>query len=142
MNARLFFPALLPSFAAALVLWTPDAGRGYAAAPEHEILVQCDASPVLCDALMLALAHRARDAVVRAIPADGPDAKGASQMLVRFHVQDSTQSRLRGHLSWRTGPAPAVSGPSLDLSVVDHTIQNHMLRDFADLLVRESGLPF
>ena len=142
MSARLSLPALLPSVATALLLWAPEAARGYAGSAQAEILIQCEAGPVLCAALTQALADHAGGAVVRPVPADGAGAPDRAGTLVRYHQEDSTGTRVRGHLSWQTGTGPATSGPSLGLTVMDHTIQDHMLRDFAELLVRNSGLPF
>ncbi|WP_158971443.1 hypothetical protein [Chachezhania sediminis] len=140
MSVRLSLPVLLPCVAVAALLNMADAGRGHAAATGPEILFSCDVAPVLCEALIAALGERG--ASVRPATADPEVAADATRMRVRLHMEDHSQTRVRGHLSWQMGTAPAAHGPSFDLTVMDHVIQDDMLRDFADLLVARSGLPF
>ena len=66
---------------------------------------------------------------------------------VTFVAEKATNTSLSGHLEWRGTPGKtghmrtAGQGPTLELTVMDATLNDRMLAAFAAQLVRHSNLP-
>ncbi len=66
---------------------------------------------------------------------------------VTFVAEKATNTSLSGHLEWQVTPGntgrmrPAGQGPTLELTVMDATLNDRMLAAFAAQLVRHSNLP-
>jgi hypothetical protein len=124
---------------AALCLHGYSAVRADAGA--HMIGIVCEdvRLAVLCDELAQALSDKQPERRVEVM--DAEDAAQNAHLTLRFvstHVSDSV---LSGHLSWRESTGKSGTGTAIDLTVMDATINDEMLRDYARQLLSFTDLP-
>ena len=63
--------------------------------------------------------------------------------MVIYLVQNSrTNDMLSGHLTWSGAEVSPGTGPILELSVMDTTLSDEMIADFAAQLIETTNLPF
>ncbi len=106
------------------------------------VVLQCDVQthPQICSALAEALRQRLPDqSLVIVDPADALEPP-APALTIRYREQNRTQDWLVGQLIWQVQQEPPVTGPALELSVMDKNLQGIDLASFAEALIQISGL--
>lgn len=106
------------------------------------VVLQCDVQthPQICSALAEALQQKLPDqSLVIVDPADALEPP-APALTIRYREQNRTQDWLVGQLIWQVQQEPPVTGPALELSVMDKNLQGIDLASFAEALIQISGL--
>ncbi len=106
------------------------------------VVLQCDVQthPQICSALAEALQQKLPDqSLVVVDPADALEPP-APALTIRYREQNRTQNWLVGQLIWQVQQEPPVTGPALELSVMDKNLQGIDLASFAEALIQISGL--
>lgn len=106
------------------------------------VVLQCDVQthPQICSALAEALQQKLPDqSLVIVDPADALEPP-APALTIRYREQNRTQDWLVGQLIWQVQQEPPVTGPTLELSVMDKNLQGIDLASFAEALIQISGL--
>lgn len=103
---------------------------------------------VLCDdARLTAMCNEIARALANARPAhrvEVTEAKEASEdahLTLRFVTARFTETMLAGHLVWQDAKGGSGTGTEIDLTVLDASIDDGMLRDYARQLLSFTDLP-
>ncbi len=105
------------------------------------IRINCDDARLkpICDELALALldAQSARRVEV----VDDEKATGQAHLTVRFVPAHFTGTVVSGHLAWTDGEGATGLGTDIDLTVLDATIDDEILREYARQLIGFTEMP-
>lgn len=132
------FGKLVCAPVAALCLFGPTAVL--ADDGSHSIRIVCEDARLaaLCDEIAQALADKqAAHRVEVGSEATAHDA----HLTIRFVTARFSDSVLAGHLIWRDSAGRTGAGTQIDLTVMDATIDDEMMRDYARQLLNLTDLP-
>lgn len=126
--------------ASSVLLATGASALAGSAAPDPLYLVCSVSDAPICQALSQELVRRDKARPVVVLSDDDPVPETAP-VIVRF-IQDRRRTdMLSGHLSWYGPRIDPGTGPTLELSVMDGFLTDHMIAGFAQQLLKSSNLP-
>lgn len=105
------------------------------------IRIMCDDARLaaMCDEIALALLEAQSVRPVEVVDTRRPS--GPAFLTLRFETARLTDTVVSGHLAWRDESGQSGAGTAIDLTVMDATIDDDMLREYARQLLIFSPLP-
>ena len=108
---------------------------------EAQVFLVCPASePEFCKALSKALQDRAAPRPVTTLH-ETSDLPETAQAILHFILTTRTADTLSGHLTWSGSDMPSGTGPDVELSVMDSTLTDAMITNFAMQIVKTANIP-
>lgn len=108
-------------------------------APKVQLVCQGGLPDPVCKALAGALAHVSMGSVQLYRSTDEAQAQGG--LIVEFIQENRSADSLSGHLVWRGASVQAGNGPTMELSIMDASLDDEAVQRFAAYLIEYSKLP-